>query len=162
TPHHRFLLQLHLEQVEALDRAIARIDQEIEAHLDSFREATQIVRTIPGFDDRSAQSVLSKIGIDMRRFPRTAALRTGIAPPPYRPRGPQASEIRRKRPRRSRRRASSRPRREAAWSAPPCASRSQRARGIRAWPPVVVEVERLRVELGGERSYPIGVDAEPP
>ena len=41
----------------------------MEADLDSFREATQIVRTIPGFDDLSAQSVLSEIGIDMSRYP---------------------------------------------------------------------------------------------
>ena len=69
TAHHRFLLKLHRGQIDALDRAIARIDEEVKSGLDSFREATQIVRTIPGFDDRSAQSVLSEIGIDMsRRF----------------------------------------------------------------------------------------------
>jgi transposase len=72
TAHHRFLLQLHLDQVDALDRAIARIDQGVEADLDCFREATQIVRTIPGFDDRSAQSVLSEIGIDMSGYPSDA------------------------------------------------------------------------------------------
>src|SRR5208282_141646 len=38
TAHHRFLLQLHLEQVDALDRAIARIDKEVKADLDSFRQ----------------------------------------------------------------------------------------------------------------------------
>ena len=37
TRHHRFLLQLHLDQVDALDRATARIDQEVEADLNSFR-----------------------------------------------------------------------------------------------------------------------------
>ena len=74
TRHHRFLLQLHLDQVDALDRAIARIDQAVEADLDFFREATQLVRTIPGFDDRSAQSVLSEIGIDMSRYPSDAHL----------------------------------------------------------------------------------------
>jgi transposase len=74
TAHHRFLLQLHLEQIDALDRAIARIDEEVKSDLDSFREATQIVKTVPGFDDLSAQSVLSEIGIDMSRFPSDAHL----------------------------------------------------------------------------------------
>ena len=74
TAHHRFLLQLHLEQIDALDRAIARIDEEVKTDLDSFREATQIVTTVPGFDDLSAQSVLSEIGIDMSRFPSDAHL----------------------------------------------------------------------------------------
>jgi transposase len=74
TAHHRFLLQLHLEQIDALDRAIARIDEEVKSDLDSFREATQIVKTVPGFDDLSAQSVLSEIGVDMSRFPSDAHL----------------------------------------------------------------------------------------
>ena len=51
------------------DRAIGRIDEEVKGGLDSFREATQIVRTLPGFDDLSAQSILSEIGIDMSRYP---------------------------------------------------------------------------------------------
>jgi transposase len=74
TGHHRFMLQLHLEQIDALDRAIARIDEEVKTDLDSFREATQIVKTIPGFDDLSAQSVLSEIGVDMSRYPSDAHL----------------------------------------------------------------------------------------
>ncbi len=74
TAHHRFLLQLHLEQIDALDRAIARINEEVKTDLDSFREATQIVKTVPGFDDLSAQSFLSEIGVDMSRFPSDAHL----------------------------------------------------------------------------------------
>ncbi len=69
TRHHRFLLELHLEQIDALDRAIGRIDEEVKSDLDSFREATQIVKTLPGFDELSAQSVLSEIGVDMSRYP---------------------------------------------------------------------------------------------
>ena len=34
TAHHRFLLQLHLEQIDALDRAIARIDGEVKSDLE--------------------------------------------------------------------------------------------------------------------------------
>jgi transposase len=67
TAHHRFLLKLHLGQIDALDRAIARIDEEVKSGLDSFREATQIVRTLPGL--RRSQSILSEIGIDMSRYP---------------------------------------------------------------------------------------------
>ncbi len=76
TAHHRFLLQLHLEQIDALNKAIARIDEEVKSDLDSFGEAIQIVRTIPGFDDLSAQSVLSEIGVDMSRYPSDAHLLT--------------------------------------------------------------------------------------
>jgi hypothetical protein len=41
TPHHRFLLRLHLQQVDAVDTAIAQIDQEVEANLAPFRAAAQ-------------------------------------------------------------------------------------------------------------------------
>ncbi len=73
TAHHRFLLKLHLEQIDALDRAIARIDEEVKTGLDPFREAAQIVRTVPGFDDLSAQRS-SEIGADMSRYPSDAHL----------------------------------------------------------------------------------------
>src|SRR3954471_8243284 len=33
TAHHRFLLRLHLDQVDALDAAVARVDREVEEHL---------------------------------------------------------------------------------------------------------------------------------
>ena len=36
TAHHRFLLQLHLEQIDALNRAIARIDEAVKSDLDLF------------------------------------------------------------------------------------------------------------------------------
>ena len=36
TRHHRFLLRLHLDQVDALDAAIARVDREVEEHLAPF------------------------------------------------------------------------------------------------------------------------------
>jgi transposase len=52
----------------------ARIDEEVKTGVEPFREATQIVRTVPGFDDLSAQSVLSEIGIDMSRYPTDAHL----------------------------------------------------------------------------------------
>jgi len=67
--HHRFLLRLHLRQVEALDAAIAEIDAEVEHELDPFRGAVRLLRTIPGVSDLTAQVIVSEIGIDMSRFP---------------------------------------------------------------------------------------------
>lgn len=66
---HRFLLKLHLEQIEALEKAIAEIDQEVGALLEPFRAKCQRLTTIPGFSDVLAQVVVSEIGIDMSRFP---------------------------------------------------------------------------------------------
>ena len=69
TAHHRFLLKLHLDQIDRLDAAIATMDSEIEAHLAPFRTAVEIVSTIPGVGALSAQVIVSEIGTDMSRFP---------------------------------------------------------------------------------------------
>lgn len=69
TRHHRFLLQLHLRQIDALDATIDEIDQEVDANVEPFRTAVAILITIPGISDLSAQVIVSEIGTDMRRFP---------------------------------------------------------------------------------------------
>jgi transposase len=68
TAQHRFLLRLHLDQIDALDAAIARIDREVEASIAPFRTAVEQVRTVPGIKALAAQTILSEIGIDMSRF----------------------------------------------------------------------------------------------
>jgi len=69
TVRHRFLLRLHLRQVDALDAAIAEIDAEVDRDRDPFREVVRLLRTIPGVSDLTAQVIGSEIGIDMSRFP---------------------------------------------------------------------------------------------
>ena len=51
TRHHRFLLRLHLQQIDALDAAIAGIDQEVDANVEPFRIAIRLLTTIPGVSD---------------------------------------------------------------------------------------------------------------
>jgi len=69
TDRHRFLLRLHLRQVDALDAATAEIDAEVDRDLAPFRQAVRQLRTIPGVSDLTAQVIISEIGIDMSRFP---------------------------------------------------------------------------------------------
>jgi transposase len=85
TRHHRFLLRLHLEQIDTLDRAIAEIDtkrtfimsdkrslREVEAGLDLFRPLIPVLTSIPGIGVCcSPRLVLARAGIgtDMSRFP---------------------------------------------------------------------------------------------
>lgn len=80
--HHRFLLGLHLQQIEALDAGIAAIDREVDAGLACFREAVKQLSTIPGVSELSAQVILSEIGTDMSRFATAAHLRSwaGLCP----------------------------------------------------------------------------------
>ena len=74
TKHHRFLLRLHLDQIDVLDRALAEIDQEVEAGLDPFRPFIQLLISIPGIAELSARTLLAEIGTDMSRFPTAAHL----------------------------------------------------------------------------------------
>jgi transposase len=69
TRHHRFLLRLHLQQIEALDAAIEQIDQEVDADVEPFRAAIALLTTIPGVSELSARIILAEIGHDMSRFP---------------------------------------------------------------------------------------------
>jgi transposase len=74
TRHHRFLLGLHLQQIDALDGAIVKIDREVEAGIAHFRSAVEQVSTIPGVKDLSARMIISEISIDMSRFASDAHL----------------------------------------------------------------------------------------
>jgi transposase len=74
TAQHRFLLRLHLDQIDAFDAAIARIDREVEASIAPFRTAVEQVSTVPGIKSLAAQTILSEIGIDMGRFPSSGHL----------------------------------------------------------------------------------------
>jgi transposase len=79
TDHHRFLLNLHLKQWDALDETIRKIDGEIDQRIASmhkkgdsdeapFRTLINLLCTIPGVSTVSATSILSEIGWDMSRF----------------------------------------------------------------------------------------------
>jgi transposase len=69
TKHHRFLLRLHLGQIDGLDAALAAIDREVEEGLAPFRDAVELLVTIPGVKALGAQGIVSEIGADMGRFP---------------------------------------------------------------------------------------------
>ena len=67
TEHHRFMLKLHLDQVENLERAVREL--EARANQGSFRAATELLTTIPEISDVTARVIVAEIGDDMRRFP---------------------------------------------------------------------------------------------
>lgn len=69
TRTHRFLLKLHLDQIDGFDTAIAKLEAEVDSLLEPFREAVQRLITIPGVSDLVAQVIVSEVGVDMARFP---------------------------------------------------------------------------------------------
>jgi transposase len=82
TKRHRFLLRLHLNQIDALDAAMATLDAQVEASLGPFRTAVELITSIPGVKNLGAHGIVSEVGIDMSRFPSAAHLLswTGICP----------------------------------------------------------------------------------
>ena len=73
TAHHRFMLKLHLDHVDALDKALADIETEVGLGLKPFRESVEHLSTMPGLSAVSA-SVIVEIGVDMSRFATPAHL----------------------------------------------------------------------------------------
>src|SRR6516225_7145287 len=82
TKHHRFLLRLHLNQIDALDAAMATLDAQVAANLGPFRTAVDLIMSVPGIKNLGAQAIVSEIGIEMSRFPSDAHLISwaGICP----------------------------------------------------------------------------------
>jgi transposase len=79
TEHHRFLLQLHLGQWDALDAAIRQLDEQTAEHIERldakrkdaeppFRHLMARLCGIPGVSMLSATAILAEIGRDMGRF----------------------------------------------------------------------------------------------
>jgi transposase len=121
TDHHRFLLRLHLDQLDHLDGLIGRIGLRIEDQLGSppdppasedaatgpaespaaaapqgdggLGQAVGRLQTIPGIDRRTAEVVVAEIGADMTVFPTAGHLASwsGLCPGNYQSAGKRHS-----------------------------------------------------------------------
>jgi transposase len=80
--HHAFQLQNLLEQFDALDRAVARYDERIEAVSAEFADPIERLCTIPGVNRTSARVIIAEIGTDMSQFgsPQRLSSWAGLCP----------------------------------------------------------------------------------
>jgi len=69
TDHHRFMIKLHLTQIDALETAVATIEARIGDALGPFRAAVSLLTTMPGLSETTARVLIAEIGTDMTRFP---------------------------------------------------------------------------------------------
>lgn len=74
TEHHRIMLGLYLDHIDAINKAIKRIEQRAEAALEPFRKAVDLIVTVPGIGPDVAAAIVAEIGIEMDRFPTEAHL----------------------------------------------------------------------------------------
>src|SRR5690606_27689483 len=76
TEHHRFTLRLHLELIDAHDKAIRDVDQSLDVALAPFTDAKALLTTMDGWGDTVAEVFIGEAGIDMNRFPTAGHLRS--------------------------------------------------------------------------------------
>ncbi len=69
TDHHRFMIKLHLTQIDALETVVASIEARIGDALGPFRAAVSLLTTMPGLSETTARVLIAEIGTDMTRFP---------------------------------------------------------------------------------------------
>lgn len=68
TPHHRTMLRLHLQMIEALEATIREVDVAVGKALEPIRAKVRLLTTTPGVSDVVAQVLVAEIGTDMARF----------------------------------------------------------------------------------------------
>lgn len=82
TPHQIRLIKDCWEHIEYLEKSLARLEEEISAHLEPYREEYQLLQTIPGVSETTAAALIAEIGVDMNQFPTADHLASwaGVAP----------------------------------------------------------------------------------
>jgi len=63
-----WMLQELLQQHHNLDGSIARIEQQLQQHLEPYEAQLQLLRTIPGINHRAALSLVAEIGPNLDAF----------------------------------------------------------------------------------------------
>jgi transposase len=69
TKHHRFMLKLHLRQIDQLDRSIQELEAQAREATAPFRHRVEQLTAIPGISETAASVLLAEIGTDMSVFP---------------------------------------------------------------------------------------------
>ncbi|HJW86106.1 MAG TPA: IS110 family transposase [Candidatus Brocadiaceae bacterium] len=69
TEHHRFMLGTLLDQCEYLESLVKRLDNRIEDVMRPFEESVELLKSIPGVEQRTAENLIAEIGNNMDQFP---------------------------------------------------------------------------------------------
>jgi transposase len=82
TAHHRFMLKLHLDQIEGIEAGLRTLEERLTEALRPFRAAVALLKTMPGISDTAAAVMVAEIGDDLRPFPTAGHLVSwaGFAP----------------------------------------------------------------------------------
>jgi transposase len=81
--HHALMCRLHLDHIDHLEAAIARLDAQVETMMEPFQCWRDLLATVPGIGRHAAAAVISEIGVAVKEFfPDDAHLAswTGLCP----------------------------------------------------------------------------------
>lgn len=81
-PHHRFLLELQLQRLEAADRDLTILEQRIQQNLEPYAAQQALLDQIPGVDCALAAVIIAEMGVDMSVFATVSQLASwaGVCP----------------------------------------------------------------------------------
>jgi transposase len=81
-PHHRFLLELQLQRVEAAERDLATLQRQIQQKLEPYAAQLALLDEIPGVDRALAAVIIAELGVDMTVFQSVSHLASwaGVCP----------------------------------------------------------------------------------
>jgi transposase len=69
TAHHRFMVDLHLTQIDGLEAAVDKLERHVGDAMAPFHAAVSLLTTMPGLSDTAARVLIAEMGTDMTRFP---------------------------------------------------------------------------------------------
>jgi transposase len=80
--HHRFLLRLQQNRLEAMDSPLAILEQRIQQKLEPYAAQLALLQEIPGIDRALAAVIIAELGVDMSPFPTVSQLASwaGVCP----------------------------------------------------------------------------------
>lgn len=80
--HHRFMTRLLLDRIDANSADVARLDARIEAAMEPFAPARDLLMSIPGISRITAEVFIAETGADMSVFPTAGHLASwcGLSP----------------------------------------------------------------------------------
>ena len=82
TDHHRFILNTSIQMIASHDHAIEKLNAEIDKKMEPFKDTSERLQTIPGVKKKTAETIISEIGVNMSQFPSHAHLSSwaGVSP----------------------------------------------------------------------------------
>ncbi len=82
TDHHAFMVKLHLGRIDQIAITVAELDARIDAVMEPFQLARELLTTIPGISTNVANVIIAETGVDMDVFDTAGHLASwaGICP----------------------------------------------------------------------------------